>query len=105
MKQPRTYDCAGLQARIVEGDSLVLLDVREPVELQVSGWLAGMTHIPIMDLPQRFGELDREKEIVVYCAHGIRSWDVACYLAEQGFQNVASLDGGLAAWQGEIERK
>lgn len=71
----------------------------------VYGWITGAVHIPMMTIPDRMDELDRQRDIVVYCAHGIRSFDVGCFLMQEGFKSVAHLDGGLAAWTGEISRR
>ena len=46
---------------------------------------------------------DRDTEIICYCHHGIRSLSAATYLAEQGFTNVSSMNGGIDAWAKEID--
>jgi rhodanese-related sulfurtransferase len=74
-----------------------LLDIREPYERN-QGHIADDAFIPMNSLPARLGELPRDREIVVYCAHGNRSYSVTGWLAQQGF-HAASLKGGIAAWQ------
>lgn len=86
----------------VEHDDVVLLDVREPMELELAS-LPFATWIPMSEIPSRLGELDRSKTIVVMCHSGMRSMRVAQYLADQGFQDIANLTGGIEAWSIEID--
>src|SRR5574341_915512 len=74
-----------------------LLDVRENWEV-ARGMINGASHIPMNSVPDRLGELPRDREIVVYCAAGVRSYVVAEYLLAQGFEDVMNLDGGIEAW-------
>jgi rhodanese-related sulfurtransferase len=82
----------------------LLLDVRELYEWrQVS--IPGALHIPMNDTPERLDELPKDREIVVFCAHGSRSYGVAGYLIEQGYR-ARSLAGGITQWRrqgGEVE--
>ena len=74
-----------------------ILDVREPAEIFVAPF-PGATHIPMGDIPSRLTELDPDRETVVVCHHGVRSAQVAMYLARQGFEHVLNLSGGIDAW-------
>ena len=77
--------------------STVLVDVREPEEFE-HVHLEGAKLIPLGELSQRAAsELSTESEIVVYCAHGIRSMEALFGLKMLGFKKVRSLEGGLAA--------
>jgi rhodanese-related sulfurtransferase len=92
-------DVGELMAERQNGKSLLLLDCREPYEwLQMR--IPGSLHMPMGTVPYRLAELEKEADIVVVCAHGIRSYTVAGYLTENGF-SVRSLKGGLASWQGQ----
>ena len=53
------------------------------------------SHIPMGDIPSRLAELDPEAEWVVVCHHGMRSAQVAMYLARMGFEHVSNLSGGI----------
>jgi rhodanese-related sulfurtransferase len=86
-----------LKQRLDRGDALAVLDVREPEELLVAA-LSGAVHIPMNDIPLRLAELDRDAEWVVMCHHGMRSAQVAMYLARMGFARVANLSGGIDEW-------
>lgn len=79
------------------GDRPVVLDVREPEEVAIAS-MAGAVRIPMGDLPARLSELDPERDTVVICHHGIRSAQVAAYLAQSGFARVFNLWGGIDAW-------
>ncbi len=75
----------------------LLLDCREHYE-RAQAYIPDSLHIPMNSIPMRLNELDREKDIVVYCAHGNRSYGVAGWLNQQGF-NARSLKGGIVDWQ------
>lgn len=88
---------AALKARLDRGDNVVILDVRESYEVFLASF-PGATHIPMGDIPSRLTELDPGRETVVVCHHGIRSAQVAIYLARMGFEHVLNLSGGIDAW-------
>lgn len=78
---------------------VTLIDVREPEEYEESR-IEGCKLIPLGELLQRAeSELDREAEIVLYCAHGIRSLQALIALRQLGFMKTRSLEGGIAAWE------
>ncbi len=77
----------------------VLLDVREAPELKVFS-LPGAVHIPMGQLRGRLGELDPEKEIIVFCAAGVRAYSVMCLLNQHGFKKVKVYPGGVGFYQG-----
>lgn len=91
-----------LKAKRDAGAPFVLLDIREPEEVALVR-LPGSIHIPMGEIPGRLHELDPEKEIVVYCHHGVRSLRVTHFLLQRDFKRVASLTGGIDAWAVEIE--
>jgi glyoxylase-like metal-dependent hydrolase (beta-lactamase superfamily II)/rhodanese-related sulfurtransferase len=76
---------------------LVVLDVRAPDE-RAAGAIEGSTHIPIVQLRGRTGELDPTRPVVVYCAGGYRSSIGASLLRARGFADVSDLIGGFQAW-------
>jgi rhodanese-related sulfurtransferase len=86
-----------LKTRRERGDKVVVLDVREPEEIAIAPF-PDATHIPMSDIPSRLTELDPEAEWVVVCHHGVRSAQVAMYLARMGFERVSNLSGGIDAW-------
>src|SRR3954469_17036026 len=91
-----------LKAKIHKGDVFFLLDVREPNEYQICR-IAGATLIPLGELAQRTGELDRSKEMIVHCKMGGRSAKAVSLLQERGFNRVSNLKGGILAWIDRID--
>ena len=83
------------------GESLTLLDVREEWELGVAS-VPDVVHIPMGEVADRLGELDRSREVVVLCRSGRRSLQVANFLQQNGFQAV-NLAGGILAWSRELD--
>ena len=84
----------------------VVLDVREPVELQIAPITPNgfaLVAIPMGELPGRLVELDTSQPIACLCHHGIRSHRVAAFLAAQGFEHVVNIAGGVAAWSDELD--
>jgi rhodanese-related sulfurtransferase len=93
-----------VQALRERGDDFVLLDVREPWEVQTAQ-ITGSTHIPMGDIPMHVQELDPDQHIVVVCHHGVRSLNVTHWLRQQGFDNVQSMRGGIDLWSKTIDPK
>jgi rhodanese-related sulfurtransferase len=86
-----------LKSRLDRGQKVFILDVREPQEVEVAPF-PGANHIPMGDLPSRLTELDPDRETIVVCHHGVRSAQVAIYLARMGFEHMINLSGGIDAW-------
>lgn len=72
----------------------VILDVTEPVERK-SGFIEGSVNIPLGEIRERFYELPRDKEIIVYCQIGLRAYIASKILKQKGFKNVRVLTGGI----------
>ena len=87
-------------------DKCNLIDIREKGELDKMGRVENSNHIPRgmlefwldPDGPYfKSGKLDMNKEMVLFCAGGLRSALAARSLKEMGFENVSHIDGGFAA--------
>jgi adenylyltransferase/sulfurtransferase len=91
-----------LKRRIDAGEALFILDVRNPEEFQI-GRIPGSTLIPLPDLPQRFRELDPNRELVVHCKSGMRSARAIQFLRQQGYRNLRNLTGGILAWSEKVD--
>ena len=92
-----------LKTHLDQKHSVVLLDVREPWEFQVSQ-IAGSLLLPMAEIPARANqELDPDGHIVVICHHGVRSASVTQWLRQQGFENCQSLRGGIDRWSRVID--
>ena len=85
-------------ARLRADDAPVLLDVRDPDET-AEGHLPGAVLVPRGYLELRVERMvDREREVVVYCASGVRSLLSARALLDLGYARVSSLAGGYGRW-------
>jgi molybdopterin/thiamine biosynthesis adenylyltransferase/rhodanese-related sulfurtransferase/molybdopterin converting factor small subunit len=91
-----------LKAKMDRGDDFFLLDVREPNEYQICR-IAGSTLIPLGELAQRTGELDRDREMVVHCKVGARSAKAVSLLQARGFNRVSNLKDGILAWIDRVD--
>lgn len=80
----------------------LIIDVREPAEHAICA-LENAQLIPMQQIPARIKELPRERDVVLYCHHGMRSYQVAEFLASAGFERLYNLDGGIAAWADEVD--
>jgi rhodanese-related sulfurtransferase len=87
------------EARKMLDEGAQLLDVRAEHEWE-AGRIAGATHLPLPELPQRTGELDRDRPVVIYCRGGNRSTMAAAALTEAGYDAV-KLDEGIVGWAGD----
>jgi len=91
-----------LKARLDRGDDLVVLDVREPHEVDICR-IAGSIVIPLGDVPKRAGELDPSRALVVHCKAGGRSAKAVTYLREHGFPQALNLKGGILSWIDKVD--
>lgn len=94
-------DQSSLLKRIEKQDaSMVILDVRTPEEF-AAGHVPGAINIPYTHLPSRISEVADagDKDIVLYCATGIRAEMGAQRLRENGFTKLLHLDGDMTAWE------
>lgn len=92
-----------LKERLERKDSKpLLLDVREPWEFAICH-IDGSRLIPMREIPNAIGEINRETEIVVICHTGVRSLQVCYFLQHEGFTNIKNLTGGVHAWAVTID--
>lgn len=91
-----------LEKRMKTANHLVLLDVREPHELEISA-LDGATNIPLGQLASRLSELDSADDMVVFCKSGTRSARALELLLSAGFRKAKNLKGGINAWAREVD--
>jgi len=93
-----------VKRRLDAGEKIVLVDVREPEEIQ-QAHIAGAEVIPMGAVPgqlQRIEALGDEANIIVVCHHGVRSLQVAHWLRGQGVE-AQSMSGGIDRWSREID--
>jgi adenylyltransferase/sulfurtransferase len=91
-----------LAQRLQQGNSIHLLDVREPHELEISH-LEGAQLIPLGQLAARLSELDSADEFVLFCKAGTRSARALELMLSAGFRKIKNLKGGINAWAREVD--
>jgi len=91
-----------LKKRIDAGEDLFVLDVRNPNEYQICR-IPGTTLVPLPDLPNRFAEVPKDREVIVHCKSGMRSAKAIEFLKSQGYSKLANLTGGILAWAEKVD--
>lgn len=102
MQEISTLSVQELKQWQEEQKSFTLLDVRNQDEVDYVK-LPNSQHIPMSLIPIRHNEISDDKPLVIYCHHGVRSYNVAHYLAQAGFEDIYNLQGGIDAWAIEID--
>ena len=92
-----------LKERLDAGEPALVVDVREPAELQFAPFPFEVLPIPLGQLPRRLEELPRDREIVVACRSGARSASAVQFLLHVGFPRAVNLEGGVLAWSRRID--
>ena len=90
-----------LARRLQEPGSFQLLDIREPWEWSLAQ-IGKPQLVAMNELPTALESLDRARELIVYCHHGVRSVVAAEWLRANGFR-ARSLAGGIDRWSREID--
>lgn len=90
-----------LAEKLKKDPTIELIDVRGSYEQQICS--IGGKLIPVTEFARRFGEIDKNKEVIVYCRVGERSQMAAEFLIDQGYQNVTNLAGGILRWIDEVD--
>jgi len=96
-------DARQLASRLALPDAPLLLDVREPHELEIS-WLPNAVNIPLGTLAAHLSELDSAREMVVFCKGGTRSARALELLVSAGFKKVKNLHGGINSWAQTVDK-
>jgi rhodanese-related sulfurtransferase len=84
------------EAQKLIDDGAQVIDVRADHEWE-AGRIAGATHLPLDELAQRAGEIDKERPVLLYCRGGNRSTMAAAALADAGY-DAAKLSEGIVGW-------
>jgi len=92
-----------------EGEPLVLLDVREAMELKLANLGDEVVWVPLSKMAaERLASMppelaDKKVEVVVFCHTGVRSAQVAAWLRNEGWTSIFSMAGGIEAYALEID--
>lgn len=81
----------------IKNHNVQFIDVRTPGEYKANH-RKPFKNIPLSNLAQKIGELDKEKEVVIICQSGMRSTKAAKVLKKRGFQKIYNVKGGMSAW-------
>lgn len=101
--QYQEISAAEVKRRLDAGEAITVVDIREPFEWQMTGVIPGARLAPMRPfLSGQLDTLDKEQEVVLVCAAGIRTADAAVYMTMKGFKNAKSMAGGMKAWKGPI---
>jgi rhodanese-related sulfurtransferase len=91
-----------VKQRLDSGEDLLLIDVREPEEVQ----RASVEQAQLYPMSQAMGWIDtlpKDRELVIMCHHGGRSAQVAMALAQRGHTRITNLAGGIDAWSQQVD--
>jgi NADPH-dependent 2,4-dienoyl-CoA reductase/sulfur reductase-like enzyme/rhodanese-related sulfurtransferase len=83
-------------------ETVQVLDVREEEEVKRKR-IPGSIWIPLGDLKKRAEELNKDKETLVHCESGLRSYKACLRLQHAGIENVKNVDGGMLCWSYDVE--
>lgn len=84
-----------------EREDALFIDVREPDEY-ASGHIPGVPLVPMGNIPYACESMDTKAEYVFICRSGSRSFNVAQYMRQRGFESVHNFAGGMLAWDGDV---
>jgi rhodanese-related sulfurtransferase len=101
----QTISVEALNEKLVAGESINLVDVREPHEhadFNIGGILLPLGQVQTMQIDEI--EDLRDKEVYVYCRSGNRSGQACMILEQMGFTNLVNVSGGMLAWQDKIAK-
>lgn len=93
-----------VKAMLEAGDGVLLLDCRTPKEHETAR-IADALLLPLQKIHEAAEELEdqRDRPIVVYCHHGVRSLRMTLALREMGFEGVVSMAGGIDLWSRDVD--
>jgi adenylyltransferase/sulfurtransferase len=91
-----------LKQKLDAGETPFILDVREPNEYQINK-IPGSTLIPLGELPRRYQELPKDRQIITQCKMGGRSAKAQDFLKTVGFTDVLNLKGGILEWIDKVD--
>lgn len=102
-KHEAIMDLRVLRNKIDAGESLAIVDVREPAEFAF-GHIPGAKNIPLGELEERLSEIDQNEELHIICRTGRRSDLAAQKLKANGYKNVKNIVPGMSNWEGPTNK-
>lgn len=80
-----------------ENADIQVVDIRQPAEV-ASGTVPGAEVMPMHTIPLRIEDIKQDKPVVLVCRSGARSAQACMFLAQNGFENILNLRGGIMGW-------
>jgi len=80
-------------------DHVQVVDIRQPQEV-AAGVVPGSEVMPMHTIPLRIQEIKQDKPVVLVCRSGARSAQACMFLAQNGYDNIYNLRGGIISWAG-----
>ncbi|HXQ26983.1 MAG TPA: rhodanese-like domain-containing protein [Candidatus Acidoferrales bacterium] len=87
---------------LASSQKFLFVDVRETWEYDISR-IEGSVLIPLREIPANVPRLSEATQIILFCHHGMRSFDAATWLRMQGIQGARSMSGGIDRWATEVD--
>ena len=88
-----------LAEMLSQKEDIQVVDIRQPAEI-ASGTVPGAEVIPMHTIPLRIQDIKQDKPVVLVCRSGARSAQACMFLAQNGFENIINLRGGIMGWAG-----
>ena len=92
-----------LKSELESGANLLLLDVREADELEISS-LPGIIHIPLGEIEDRYSEIPKDRDVVVICRTGGRSGRTTEFLLNHGYKRVRNMATGMNGYATTVDQ-
>lgn len=101
----KTLTASEVERKLANREEVFVVDVREPREFH-AGHIPDALLLPADTFADRYSrDLDADDEVILVCGRGKTSEAAARYLVSQGFTNVATMEGGMLAWVGPLEKR
>ena len=88
--------------KMLKNNEVVLVDIREPYEIEICN-VKGSLFIPMNEIPQNIGQLEKEKRYAIMCHSGVRSLYVSNYLNSLGY-SALNVIGGIERWATDVDK-
>ncbi|MFS0554139.1 rhodanese-like domain-containing protein [Brevibacillus sp. 179-C9.3 HS] len=101
-KTLQIIDSNQLTQWMTDEKDMVIVDLREP-ELFEKGRVPNAINIPFAEINEKYMTIPKDKKVVFVCHTGRMGVESGNLLLDNGYKDVANLDGGMAKWSGQVE--